>query len=35
MSEGAAAQAAAYIECAIGDKVLWGVGIDANTTAPR
>jgi len=30
MSEGAAAQAAAYIECAIGDKVLWGVGIDAN-----
>ncbi|MCF6521712.1 2-isopropylmalate synthase [Streptomyces sp. JJ36] len=30
MSEGAGAQAAAYIECAIGDKVLWGVGIDAN-----
>ena len=25
-------QAASYIECAIGDKVLWGIGIDANTT---
>ncbi|MFE0135239.1 2-isopropylmalate synthase [Streptomyces sp. NPDC059037] len=32
MSEGASAQAASYIECAIGDKVLWGVGIDSNTT---
>jgi 2-isopropylmalate synthase len=30
MSEGAGAQAAAYIECAVADKVLWGVGIDAN-----
>ncbi|MCH6160206.1 2-isopropylmalate synthase [Streptomyces marispadix] len=30
MSEGAGAQAAAYIECAVEDKVLWGVGIDAN-----
>ncbi|QKV95043.1 2-isopropylmalate synthase [Streptomyces sp. NA02950] len=30
LSEGAAAQAAAYIECAIDGKVLWGVGIDAN-----
>ncbi|HWM40687.1 MAG TPA: 2-isopropylmalate synthase [Streptomyces sp.] len=30
MSEGAGAQAAAYIECAIEGKVLWGVGIDAN-----
>ncbi|ATL82784.1 2-isopropylmalate synthase [Streptomyces malaysiensis subsp. malaysiensis] len=30
LSEGAASQAAAYIECAIGGKVLWGVGIDAN-----
>ena len=28
----ASAQAASYIECAIGDKVLWGIGIDANTT---
>ncbi|URM91456.1 2-isopropylmalate synthase [Streptomyces sp. MRC013] len=32
MSEGASAQAASYIECAIDGKVLWGVGIDANTT---
>ncbi len=32
MSEGASAQAASYIECAIGDTVLWGIGIDANTT---
>ncbi|KRV46435.1 2-isopropylmalate synthase [Wenjunlia vitaminophila] len=30
LSGGADAQAAAYIECAIGDEVLWGVGIDAN-----
>ncbi|QPP08963.1 2-isopropylmalate synthase [Streptomyces bathyalis] len=30
MSEGAGAEAAAYIECAIDGKVLWGVGIDAN-----
>ncbi|MBU3867622.1 2-isopropylmalate synthase [Streptomyces sp. 4503] len=30
LSEGAASQAAAYIECAIGGQVLWGVGIDAN-----
>jgi 2-isopropylmalate synthase len=30
MSQGAASQAAAYIECAIGDRVLWGVGIDGN-----
>ncbi|MFD4989675.1 2-isopropylmalate synthase [Streptomyces sp. NPDC058372] len=32
MSEGANAVAASYIECAIDDKVLWGIGIDANTT---
>ncbi|WP_328364657.1 2-isopropylmalate synthase [Streptomyces sp. NBC_00457] len=32
MSEGASAQAASYIEVAIEDKVLWGIGIDANTT---
>ncbi|MER5224168.1 MULTISPECIES: 2-isopropylmalate synthase [Streptomyces] len=32
MSEGASAQAASYIEVAIGDKVLWGIGVDANTT---
>ncbi|MFR9723210.1 2-isopropylmalate synthase [Streptomyces sp. MS19] len=30
MSAGAGSQAAAYIECAVGDRVLWGVGIDAN-----
>jgi 2-isopropylmalate synthase len=32
MSEGASAQAASYIECAIDGKVLWGIGVDANTT---
>ncbi|WP_329117076.1 2-isopropylmalate synthase [Streptomyces sp. NBC_01465] len=32
MSEGAESLAASYIECAIGDKVMWGIGIDANTT---
>ncbi|GHH33462.1 2-isopropylmalate synthase [Streptomyces candidus] len=32
MSEGASAQAASYIECAIDGKVLWGIGIDSNTT---
>ncbi|MFD9631638.1 2-isopropylmalate synthase [Streptomyces violascens] len=32
MSEGASAQAASYIECAIDGVVLWGIGIDANTT---
>ncbi|MER6910950.1 2-isopropylmalate synthase [Streptomyces sp. NPDC000594] len=32
MSEGASAQAASYIECAIDGAVLWGIGIDSNTT---
>ncbi|MEO3768037.1 2-isopropylmalate synthase [Streptomyces sp. B8F3] len=32
MSEGASAQAASYIEVAVDGKVLWGIGIDANTT---
>ncbi|MGX8906010.1 2-isopropylmalate synthase [Streptomyces netropsis] len=32
MSEGASAQAASYIECVIDGVVLWGIGIDANTT---
>lgn len=32
MSEGASAQAASYIECVIDGAVLWGIGIDANTT---
>ncbi|QKW19506.1 2-isopropylmalate synthase [Kitasatospora sp. NA04385] len=31
LSEGGDAQAAAYVECAVGDKVLWGVGVDSNT----
>jgi 2-isopropylmalate synthase len=30
MSAGGDARAAAYLECAVGDHVLWGVGIDAN-----
>jgi 2-isopropylmalate synthase len=30
MSSGGNAKAAAYVECAVGDKVLWGVGVDAN-----
>ncbi len=32
MSEGGDATAAAYVECAVGDKVLWGVGIDPSIT---
>ncbi len=32
LSSGGNARAAAYVECAIGDRVLWGAGIDANTT---
>jgi 2-isopropylmalate synthase len=30
LSAGGDASAAAYLECAVGDRVLWGVGIDAN-----
>jgi 2-isopropylmalate synthase len=30
MSSGGDAKAAAFVECQIGDRVLWGVGIDAN-----
>jgi len=30
MSAGGDARAAAYLECAVADRVLWGVGIDAN-----
>jgi 2-isopropylmalate synthase len=30
LSAGGDATAAAYVECAIGDRVMWGVGIDAN-----
>jgi 2-isopropylmalate synthase len=31
LTEGTDAQAAAYVEVATGDQVLWGVGIDTNT----
>jgi 2-isopropylmalate synthase len=31
LSAGADARAAAYTECQVDDRVLWGVGIDANT----
>jgi 2-isopropylmalate synthase len=30
LSSGGDATAAAYVECAVGDQVLWGVGFDAN-----
>jgi 2-isopropylmalate synthase len=30
MSAGSGAAAAAYVECQVGDRVLWGVGIDEN-----
>ncbi|WP_369054006.1 2-isopropylmalate synthase [Kineococcus terrestris] len=32
LSAGGDARAAAYVECAVGDRVLWGVGVDANIT---
>ncbi|MBE8526576.1 2-isopropylmalate synthase, partial [Amycolatopsis sp. H6(2020)] len=32
LSSGEYAHAASYVEAAVGDRVLWGVGIDANTT---
>ncbi|ABM07936.1 MULTISPECIES: 2-isopropylmalate synthase [Micrococcaceae] len=32
LSEGGSASAAAYVECAVGERVLWGVGIDPSTT---
>ncbi|WGW13372.1 2-isopropylmalate synthase [Saxibacter everestensis] len=32
MGAGGDAEAAAYVECAIGDRVLWGVGMDSNIT---
>ncbi len=31
LSAGADARAAAYTECQVGDRVLWGVGVDSNT----
>jgi 2-isopropylmalate synthase len=30
MSAGGDAKAAAYVECLVGDRALWGVGVDAN-----
>ena len=30
LSAGGDAIAAAYVECTVGEKVLWGVGLDAN-----
>jgi 2-isopropylmalate synthase len=30
LSSGGDAIAAAYVECAVGDQILWGVGLDAN-----
>ncbi|MCL6549731.1 MAG: 2-isopropylmalate synthase [Acidothermus cellulolyticus] len=33
LSSGGDAKAAAYLECAINDRVLWGVGIDPNIVA--
>jgi 2-isopropylmalate synthase len=30
LSSGGDAHAAAYVECAVGERVLWGVGLDAN-----
>ena len=30
MSAGGDAKAAAYVECAVGERVLWGVGVDTN-----
>ena len=32
MSAGGDAKAASYLECAVGDRVLWGVGIDPSIT---
>jgi 2-isopropylmalate synthase len=31
LSAGSDAQAAAYVECEVGGRILWGVGIDTNT----
>ena len=33
LGEGGNARAAAFVECAVGERVLWGVGIDTNTGA--
>jgi 2-isopropylmalate synthase len=31
LSEGSDAQAAAYVECAVGGRALWGIGVDGST----
>jgi 2-isopropylmalate synthase len=31
LSEGSDAQAAAYVECSVGGRTLWGAGVDGNT----
>ncbi len=30
MAAGGDARAAAYVECAVGERIVWGVGVDAN-----
>ena len=35
MSAGGDAKAAAYVECAVGERVLWGVGSTPRSSAPR
>jgi 2-isopropylmalate synthase len=32
MSSGGDAKAASYVECAVGGRVLWGVGVDSSIT---
>jgi len=32
LSAGGDAKAAAYLECEVGDRIYWGVGIDPSTT---
>jgi 2-isopropylmalate synthase len=33
LTSGDDARAAAYLECAVGDDVFWGVGVDTSTIA--
>ncbi|ATE52035.1 2-isopropylmalate synthase [Actinosynnema pretiosum] len=33
LSSGDDARAASYVECSVGDRVLWGVGVDSSTVA--
>ena len=32
LTEGGEAMAAAYVEAAIGERILWGIGLDYNTS---